>query len=87
MVAAAGTLHSPALLLRSGVKCGGNVGKHLRLHPATFVMGSAPAGVSLSSPAPHPREAYCAMLPTLSLRDNGILSTLTVSHNQRQPLH
>lgn len=48
VVAAAGSLHSPALLLRSGVKCGGNVGRHLRLHPATFVVGSAPAGTPLS---------------------------------------
>jgi hypothetical protein len=29
----------PALLLRSGVSCGGNVGAHLRLHPAFGVIG------------------------------------------------
>lgn len=34
MVASAGSLHSPALLLRSGITVNGNVGKHLRLHPA-----------------------------------------------------
>jgi hypothetical protein len=34
VVASCGSIHTPALLLRSGVKCNGNVGKHLRLHPA-----------------------------------------------------
>jgi long-chain-alcohol oxidase len=36
--AAAGALHTPALLLRSGVTAGGAVGKHLRLHPASGVV-------------------------------------------------
>jgi long-chain-alcohol oxidase len=35
---AAGSLHTPALLLRSGVTSGGAVGKHLRLHPASGVV-------------------------------------------------
>lgn len=39
VVASAGSIHTPALLLRSGVRCGGNVGAHLRLHPAFGVMG------------------------------------------------
>jgi choline dehydrogenase-like flavoprotein len=39
VVASAGALHTPALLLRSGITGGGNVGKHLRLHPATFALG------------------------------------------------
>lgn len=34
VVASAGSIHSPALLLRSGITVNGNVGKHLRLHPA-----------------------------------------------------
>jgi hypothetical protein len=29
----------PALLLRSGITCGGNVGAHLRVHPAFGVLG------------------------------------------------
>jgi long-chain-alcohol oxidase len=36
-VIAAGALHSPALLLRSGVR--GHVGRNLRLHPVTAVWG------------------------------------------------
>lgn len=35
--AACGALHTPALLLRSGVRSRGNVGRHLRLHPALGV--------------------------------------------------
>lgn len=34
VIASAGSIHSPALLLRSGITVNGNVGKHLRLHPA-----------------------------------------------------
>lgn len=34
-----GSVHSPALLLRSGVTVGGNVGRHLRLHPAAGTVG------------------------------------------------
>ena len=39
VVACAGALHTPALLLRSGVTVNGNVGRNLRLHPATAVLG------------------------------------------------
>ena len=39
VICSAGALHTPALLLRSKVTCCGNVGKNLRLHPATAVMG------------------------------------------------
>ncbi|KAK9827599.1 hypothetical protein WJX81_002935 [Elliptochloris bilobata] len=35
VVGAAGALHTPALLLRSRLNAGGNVGRNLRLHPAT----------------------------------------------------
>jgi choline dehydrogenase-like flavoprotein len=38
VVVSAGSIHSPALLLRSGL--GGAVGQNLRLHPATAVWGS-----------------------------------------------
>ncbi|KAK9785976.1 hypothetical protein WJX73_007918 [Symbiochloris irregularis] len=43
VVAAAGALHTPALLLRSKITCKGNVGKNLRLHPATCVVGIMPS--------------------------------------------
>ena len=39
VVSSAGSLHTPALLLRSKITCGGNVGKHLHIHPATAVTG------------------------------------------------
>eukprot|EP00884_Botryococcus_braunii_P009550 jgi/Botrbrau1/18597/Bobra.0367s0039.1 len=39
VIAACGAIQTPALMLRSGIKGGGQVGKHLHLHPATAVMG------------------------------------------------
>lgn len=44
VVSSAGTIHSPALLLRSGISCGGAVGTNLRLHPCTCVVGVFPPG-------------------------------------------
>ena len=41
-VCSAGSLHTPALLLRSGITARGNVGKNLRLHPATCITGVIP---------------------------------------------
>jgi long-chain-alcohol oxidase len=38
VVAACGALHTPALLKRSGLS-NPNIGKHLKLHPATAIMG------------------------------------------------
>ena len=38
VVAAAGAIHTPALLRRSGLE-NANIGKHLKLHPATAVWG------------------------------------------------
>ena len=43
VVAAAGALHTPALLLRSGLDGGGRVGANLRLHPGTVAIGTFPA--------------------------------------------
>ncbi|KAL4425046.1 hypothetical protein ABPG77_001824 [Micractinium sp. CCAP 211/92] len=43
VISAAGSLHSPALLQRSRVTCGGAVGANLRLHPCTCVVGLFPA--------------------------------------------
>ena len=42
--AAGGTMHTPALLKRSGITCGGWVGRNLRIHPATIVYGRFPTG-------------------------------------------
>jgi len=39
VISSAGSLHTPALLLRSKISCNGNVGKHLHIHPATAVTG------------------------------------------------
>jgi len=42
VVCCAGALHTPALLLRSGITCRGNVGSNLRLHPCAIVFGIFP---------------------------------------------
>ena len=39
VVSSAGSLHTPALLLRSKITCKGNVGRNLHIHPATAVTG------------------------------------------------
>ena len=38
VIAACGAIHTPALLKRSGLQ-NPNIGKHLKLHPATVVFG------------------------------------------------
>jgi GMC oxidoreductase len=54
VIAACGAIQTPALLLRSGIKGGGQVGKHLHLHPATAVMGIFDKVRRLSSSLPCP---------------------------------
>lgn len=39
VVASAGSIQSPALLLRSGISVNDNVGRNLRLHPGTIIWG------------------------------------------------
>jgi choline dehydrogenase-like flavoprotein len=51
VVVAAGSIHSPALLLRSKVP-NGNIGKNLRLHPVTGVTGAMDENVSFHIGAP-----------------------------------
>lgn len=51
VVLAAGSLHSPCLLLKSGFT-NSNIGKHLRLHPATGVSGRMPESVRCFEGAP-----------------------------------
>ena len=53
VAACAGALHTPALLLRSGIKSRGLVGSNLRLHPATCIVGVLPPQVCLLSHASH----------------------------------
>lgn len=47
VVASAGSLHNPALLLRSGITCQGNVGKNLHLHCGAAFAARFPKKVSL----------------------------------------
>ncbi len=58
VVGAAGALHTPALLLRSRLGAGGNVGRNLRLHPATVATAVYP-----KARPPRPREPACARSP------------------------
>lgn len=45
VVASAGSLHNPALLLRSGIHCRGNTGRHLHLHCGAAVAAQFPVKV------------------------------------------
>jgi long-chain-alcohol oxidase len=58
VVSAAGALHTPALLLRSGVTVGGNVGANLRLHPATVVTAVFPKVLPTLMPQ-HSVDSIC----------------------------
>lgn len=51
VVASSGSLHNPALLMRSGITCGGNVGKHLHLHAATTILARFPKKVDFKATA------------------------------------
>lgn len=42
VVCSSGAIHTPALLLRSGIAGGGKVGANLRLHPVTAAFGRFP---------------------------------------------
>ena len=65
VVGAAGALHTPALLLRSKITAGGNVGRNLRLHPATAATAVYPnvrglPGLTLQyKPVPKPLQQRC----------------------------
>jgi hypothetical protein len=43
VVTSCGSIHTPALLLRSGIRVGGQVGANLRVHPASGVVAVFPA--------------------------------------------
>lgn len=83
VVAAAGTMHTPALLLRSKVRGGGWVGKNLRLHPATMVYGRFPNGYAGQDPATgpscktgHPADASGA----IKMWEGAIMSAFSKEH-------
>lgn len=42
VVSSCGSIHTPALLLRSGITVGGQVGCNMRLHPASGVVAQFP---------------------------------------------
>jgi len=42
VVSSCGSIHTPALLLRSGITVGGNVGSNLRVHPAAGLVAVFP---------------------------------------------
>jgi long-chain-alcohol oxidase len=42
VVSSCGSIHTPALLLRSGVTVSGNAGANLRLHPSAGLVGVFP---------------------------------------------
>ena len=48
VMCAAGALHTPALLLRSGAK-NRNIGKHLHVHAGTMAVGVFPASGALKA--------------------------------------
>ena len=47
--ASCGSLHNPALLLRSKITCQGNVGKHLHLHCGAVSIAGFPKKVQFTS--------------------------------------
>jgi long-chain-alcohol oxidase len=80
VVAAAGTMHTPALLLRSGVKGRGWVGSNLRLHPATMVYGRFPAGYTGQDPATGPGAktgAPADVAGAIKMWEGAIMSTFS----------
>ena len=60
VISAAGSLHTPALLLRSGITCGGRVGANLRLHPCTCVVGLFPEQARHGGATAAPAGPACA---------------------------
>ena len=70
VVVAAGTLHSPVLLVRSGLT-NPNVGRNLRQHPTSFVIGDYPEPVE--SWAGVPISRYSAQFADLDGRHYGVV--------------
>lgn len=49
VICCAGAIQTPAVMLRSNIFSGGNVGANLRLHPCTCVVGIFPPEVKISA--------------------------------------
>lgn len=47
VISCAGAIQTPAVMLRSNIFSGGNVGANLRLHPCTCVVGLFPPEVKI----------------------------------------
>ena len=60
VVASGGSLHTPALFLRSGVSCRGNVGRHLHLHVGAAVAAEFPKKVPPMQPDLNPKPQRVA---------------------------
>jgi long-chain-alcohol oxidase len=85
VVVAGGTMHTPALLRRSGITCGGWVGRNLRLHPATIVYGRFPEGFKAQGAPPSATVPGGAGRPpqpgsTVRMWEGAIMSTFSNQH-------
>jgi long-chain-alcohol oxidase len=84
--AAGGTMHTPAFLKRSGITCGGWVGRNLRIHPATIVYGRFPAGFKAQGAPPSaavPGGAGAPPVPgtgTVKMWSGAIMSAFSNQH-------
>ncbi len=77
VVAAAGTLHTPALLLRSGLR-NPNIGRHLRLHPVTVARGEYPEPIELWRGPP--LTGYTDQFANLNGRHYGAILEVPAAH-------
>jgi hypothetical protein len=71
VVSSCGALHTPALLLRSGVTCGGAVGRNLRLHPASVLVARFPRGMGAAAGAPAAGAGLGAAAAAAAARGEG----------------
>jgi long-chain-alcohol oxidase len=60
VVSSAGAIHTPALMLRSGIRSRGNVGANLKLHPCTVVVGTFPEDAEIPEYCGEQRSDGCA---------------------------
>ena len=89
VVSACGSIHTPALLLRSKIRGGGNVGANLRIHPCAFArecmrcMGGARWWLLHRAPIapPHPLPGTCVvgLFPPDAQLDSCVDATATAS--------
>lgn len=77
VVAAAGSIHTPAVLLRSGLT-NPHIGANLHLHPTTAVCGEFAEPIRSWSGAPQTR--YCDELANLDGRGHGVRLEVSPAH-------